>query len=172
MTQTRALVTLVCAVLAAALLALFNRGASGPQAPAIAMPVPLAHTPATPFPAPAVPVTPITPMAPVTQSSPPALSLYEVEKQVHALRARGASDNEIYRVRAQALTARTVAELEEREQAEAAWLRRMDAFRAERERLGLVDDASLASLRARHFNQVEQARLAAYEKPAVPTLQH
>lgn len=99
-------------------------------------------------------------------SSAPAAAprqLHEVEAQVRALRDNGASADEVYRVRALALPARTVAELDERERAEQAWMRRVAIYQGERDRLGQLDEARLATLRAKHFSDTERQQLAAYE---------
>lgn len=92
-------------------------------------------------------------VAPLARPAPP--TLHETEARVRALRARGAGEDEVYRVRAQALPARTVAELMEREQAERAWEERLTAYRAGR---------------AQQLNEAEREQLRAYEKP-VPRLQ-
>jgi lipase chaperone LimK len=83
----------------------------------------------------------------------------------------------VYRLRAQRVNAQLAAQLAEREQAETAWQRRVQAYRAERAHVaGHGDDtseqraATLAQLRAERFDQEELARLEASDTPSVPVL--
>lgn len=96
--------------------------------------------------------------------------LYAVETKVRGARAGGAGEDEVYRLRAAALPAQTIAQITERELAEQQWLRRVDAWRAERARLAQRDTAALAALRERRFSADEQAQLDAYERSDTPQL--
>ena len=93
--------------------------------------------------------------APQVKALPPAL--LEVEAKVGKLRAGGASADDVYRVRAQALPAATVAQLTEMEQAEAAWRQRAAAAHA---------DAGTLST----FTVQEKAQLEQYAETQRPQL--
>jgi predicted secreted protein len=106
--------------------------------------------------------------------------LAAVEAAVHKLRRQGADEQDVYRLRSAALPAATAAQLAEREQAEVAWQRRVQAYRAERDRLaasgnGVADGdapppAAQARLRAQRFAPDEQSRLDASLPPGQPLL--
>jgi hypothetical protein len=100
----------------------------------------------------------------------PENALYTVETKVRNARAAGAGDDEVYRLRAGALSAQTIAQITERELAEQQWLHRVDAWRAERARLNPGDTAALAALRERRFSADEQAQVDAYERSSTPQL--
>lgn len=108
-------------------------------------------------------------------ASPTALA--QMEAEVRTLRQQGADEQAVYRLRAQRVNAQLAAQLAEREQAETAWQRRVQAYRAERAHVaGRGDDtseqraATLAQLRAERFDQEELARLEASDTPSVPVL--
>lgn len=60
-------------------------------------------------------------LAPPVPVPSPRQSLYQVESAVRKARLAGANENEVYRIRALALPAQTIALLSEREQAESQW---------------------------------------------------
>lgn len=105
-------------------------------------------------------------------------SIFNTEQSVHTLRAQGASDDDIYRTRAAALSAEAAARLADRERAETAWNSRITAYLAERDKLldrqgyvsGMDRTPALQRLRDTHFTFEEQAQLAAYESSKVPQL--
>jgi hypothetical protein len=108
--------------------------------------------------------------APVTVPVAPkvaAVSISDIEAAVRDTRARGGDEGEVYRVRAAGLTARTIALLGEREQAEKAWMHRVEAWRAASAQL---DEAGRKRLRDQLFSEAEQAQLASYETGDVPRL--
>lgn len=91
--------------------------------------------------------------------------LLALERSVQQLRRQGASSDTIQRLRADTLSADEAARLAEREQAEAAWLRRVQEYQSERAHLaatGQPADAGDEQLRAARFTAEEQTRLAAY----------
>lgn len=103
--------------------------------------------------------------------------LAAIESAVQELRRQGADEQAVYRLRTTALPAATAAQLAEREQAETAWQRRVQAYRAERDRLVASgnpaadgDGGALAQLRAQRFAPDEQARLDASLPPSQPLL--
>ena len=87
------------------------------------------------------------------------------------MRAQGASQDDIYRMRAAALTPEAAARLAEVDQEEAAWKSRIASYLAERKStlatsVKLSDaerDTALQQLRQARFTADEQKRLAAYE---------
>ncbi|NRR30486.1 hypothetical protein HSX11_09815 [Oxalobacteraceae bacterium] len=98
--------------------------------------------------------------------------LLALERSALQLRQQGASSEIIERLRADTLSADESARLAEREQAEAAWLRRVQEYQSERARLsaaGQPADAADKALRAARFTAEEQTRLAAYAQ-ALPQL--
>jgi len=113
-----------------------------------------------------VPPRAASPSAPAANEQP----LHAVESAVRRVRAGGGGEDEVYRLRAEALPARTIAMLTEREQAEQRWMGRIEAWRAERAKLDPADAAALQALRARLFSADEHARLEAYETTDVPRL--
>lgn len=109
----------------------------------------------------------------------PALptALAQMETEVHTLRLQGADEQAVYRLRARRVNAQVAAQLAEQEQAEAAWQRRVQAWRTERARVAERGDdtpdqraATLAQLRAERFDQEELAHLEASDTPGVPVL--
>jgi hypothetical protein len=102
-----------------------------------------------------------------------------VEREASRMRAQGASEDEIYRMRAGALSAETASRIADMERAEIAWRLRLDAYLSARARLlaldGTANDSTrqaLQQLRNTHFSMQEQERLAASEPAGfpVPTL--
>ncbi|CDG82791.1 lipase secretion chaperone [Janthinobacterium agaricidamnosum] len=95
------------------------------------------------------------------------LKVARLEESVQQLRAQGAGDNEIYRLRASAISPAAAARLADLDREEAAWNSRIDAYVAQRNKLmGQPDgqnEAALQQLRDASFNADEQRRLGAYE---------
>lgn len=94
-------------------------------------------------------------------------SAYAVESAVQKARAEGAGENEVYRLRAAALSTQAIADITEREEAEKRWQLRLAAWRAERAQL---DPAAVQALRERRFSANEQAWLDANEPVSSPQL--
>lgn len=116
-----------------------------------------------------------------TPASPTTLA--QMEREVHALRQQGADEQAVYRLRARRVNAQMAAQLAEREQAEAAWQRRVQAYRAERDLLAPSGNdggggvagppdvlAAQARLRAQHFAPDELMQLDASLPPTQPQL--
>ncbi len=95
----------------------------------------------------------------------------KLEESAQKMREQGASDDDIYRMRAAALSPEAAARMADVDQEERAWHARIAAYLAERGRLlagsrnlSAPDrQAALAQLRQSHFTFDEQKRLAAYE---------
>ena len=85
-----------------------------------------------------------------------------LEETVSAARARGADDNEIYRLRATAISPAAAARLADVDREEAEWQRRISTYQAQRRQLQ-QDAAALQQLRDSIFSADEQKRLPAYE---------
>jgi lipase chaperone LimK len=90
------------------------------------------------------------------------LRIIRLEDAAQALRKQGASDDELYRLRAAALSPAAANRLAELDREEDAWKRRIDAYLALRRQLP-AGDGALPSLRDQHFSAREQLRLGAYE---------
>jgi len=86
-----------------------------------------------------------------------------VQEEAERLRAAGAGEEDVFRVRAEAFGADAAQRLADVDREEAAWKRRIDAYLAERR--GLRDEAEVAVLRSRMFSEDEQRRLGVYEAP-------
>ncbi|SHN39514.1 Lipase chaperone LimK [Duganella sacchari] len=88
-----------------------------------------------------------------------------LEESVSAARARGADDNEVYRMRAAALSPAAAARLADVDREEADWQQRISAYQAQRKQLlqNTASAASLQQLRDTGFTPDEQKRLPAYE---------
>jgi hypothetical protein len=105
-------------------------------------------------------------------------TLLTAQASAQKMRALGAGVDEIYRMRAAALTSQTANRLARMESDEAAWKIRIDAYLAARARLQdkapsatSADPAqALQQLRDAHFSAEEQQRLAAFETSPVPQL--
>lgn len=100
----------------------------------------------------------------------PAADLHAVELAVQRARANGQGEGEAYRLRAAALSTRTIAMLTERELAETSWMQRIGAWRAQSSRMDPGDAADLQALRDRLFSPEEQTRLQAYDAGDTPAL--
>jgi lipase chaperone LimK len=91
-----------------------------------------------------------------------------LEDAVVKARAQGAGDNEIYRMRAAALSPAAAARLADIDREEIDWQRRIGAYQAQRQQLlqaSQLDQAALQQLRDAGFSADEQKRLGAYEQP-------
>jgi|GEM_PF-2108250 len=103
-----------------------------------------------------------------------------VEDKVHRMRVHGASEDEIYRMRAAALGTQAAAHLAAADREEQAWRQRIEAYLVERGRLmnasantsanisGTTALHALPALRNALFTAEEQERLAAYEAAFAP----
>jgi len=99
------------------------------------------------------------------------LHLVRLEESVSKLRHQGASDDDIYRMRAAALSPEAAARLADVDREEEQWKARIRAYLAERTRLLAMAapqgseerEAALQHLRQMHFAEDEQKRLPAYE---------
>jgi len=90
-----------------------------------------------------------------------------LEESVQQARAKGADDNEVYRLRAAALSPAAAARFADLDREEADWQRRISDYQAQRKQLmngpAAPSDAALQQLRDAAFTPDEQKRLAAYE---------
>ena len=89
------------------------------------------------------------------------LKIGRMQEEVERMRAAGADDDAIFRMRAEAFGADAAGRLAEVDREEAAWKQRIAAYLAQRR--GLQDEAAVAALRSRMFSEEEQRRLAVYE---------
>ncbi|MCS0588899.1 lipase secretion chaperone [Massilia norwichensis] len=89
------------------------------------------------------------------------LKIGRMQEEVERMRAAGADDDAIFRLRAEAFGADAAGRLAEVDREEAAWKQRIAAYLAQRR--GLQDEAAVAALRSRMFSEEEQRRLAVYE---------
>lgn len=87
----------------------------------------------------------------------------KTEESVLKMREQGATDDEVYRVRAAAFSTEGANRLAELDREEAAWKGRIKVYLAERSGLPAGPEAALQQLRDKHFNADEQRRLGAYE---------
>lgn len=85
------------------------------------------------------------------------------EEAVAQMRARGATDDEVYRMRAAAFSPEGANRLAELDREEAAWKGRIQAWHLERAAIPAQDAQARQQLRDKHFNADEQRRLGAYE---------
>lgn len=114
----------------------------------------------------------------VRHSSPTPIDIAATEQEAQRMRSQGASEDDIYRMRAHALSTEAAARLAEMEHAESTWQHRIHTYLSERERLlaaqsqrdSALATESLRQLRNTYFSAEEQERLAAYESPLVPQL--
>lgn len=110
-------------------------------------------------------------LAAIDAALPPALreareapyQVVRLEEEVHKMRAEGASEQEIYRKRAQAFSADAAARLAQVDREEHEWTLRIQAYLAERTRLASADPAALQHLRDSLFTADEQRRLKTFE---------
>lgn len=86
-----------------------------------------------------------------------------LEAAVQQARSQGADDNEVYRLRAAALSPEAAARLADVDREEADWQRRIAAYRADRARMQGASDTAMQQLRDAQFTAQEQKRLRAYE---------
>jgi lipase chaperone LimK len=108
-------------------------------------------------------------LAALDASLPPALResreaplrIGRMQEAVERMRAAGADDDAIFRMRAEAFGADAAGRLAEVDREEAGWKQRIAAYLAQRRRLN--DEAAVAALRSRMFSEEEQRRLAVYE---------
>lgn len=91
------------------------------------------------------------------------VALMKLEESVQQARAKGAGDNEIYRMRAEALSPEAAARLADVDREEAQWRARIAAYQAERKQLLGAGEPALQQLRDARFTPMEQKRLGAYE---------
>jgi lipase chaperone LimK len=91
--------------------------------------------------------------------------IIKLEAAVSQARAQGADDNEIYRLRATALSPSAAARLADVDREEADWQRRISAYQTQRRQLqqSASDAGALQQLREAGFTPDEQKRLPAYE---------
>jgi lipase chaperone LimK len=90
------------------------------------------------------------------------LKIVKLEDTAAKMRQQGASEDDIYRMRAAALTPEAAARMAEVDRGEADWKNRIAAYLAERSKLS--GDDAVAELRNRMFDANEQKRLPSYEK--------
>lgn len=99
-------------------------------------------------------------------------ALLNNQQQALDMRAKGASDDDVYRMRSQAFGTQAASRLAEVDREEQAWQSRMAAYLAARnailsaEGTGSEDQRqqALAQLQQSHFSEDERRRLVAYEK--------
>jgi lipase chaperone LimK len=91
--------------------------------------------------------------------------IIKLEAAVSQARAQGADDNEIYRLRATALSPSAAARLADVDREEADWQRRISAYQTQLRQLqqSASDANALQQLRDAGFTPDEQKRLPAYE---------
>lgn len=87
----------------------------------------------------------------------------KLEEAAQRLRAQGASDDDIYRLRAAAFSPEAAGRLADLDREEAAWAGRIKVYLAQRARLAPGNEGAAQQLRDQHFNAEEQRRLGAYE---------
>jgi len=94
-----------------------------------------------------------------------------LEQQAQALRAKGGSEDDVYRMRAKELDPEAAARLAEVDRDEAAWKSRIAQYREQRNKLLQSQanaseserEASLVQLQQSAFSEAERPRLKAYE---------
>lgn len=109
--------------------------------------------------------------APLREARESALQIVRLEEAAHALRSKGASEDEVYRMRAAALSPEAAARMADVDREEAEWRQRIHTYLSARKRL--LDASApqapadrellLQQLRQAHFSDDEQRRLPAYE---------
>jgi lipase chaperone LimK len=90
-----------------------------------------------------------------------SLKIGRMQEAAERMRAAGADDDAIFRIRTEAFGAEAAGRLAEVDREEAAWKQRIGAYLAQRRALN--DEAAVAALRNRMFSEEEQRRLAVYE---------
>ena len=93
--------------------------------------------------------------------------ILRLEDAVQQARAQGAGDNEVYQMRAAALSPEAAARLADFDRGQAEWQQRIADYQAQRKQLlsgpAAPSDATLQQLRDARFTPDEQKRLGAYE---------
>lgn len=117
----------------------------------------------------------LTPVAAAAEGKRSALAqLVIAQKTAQSLRTQGATEDEVYRMRATTLTAGDADRLAALDRAEAEWQARVSAYLAEIGKLSADPSSNrqqaLQQLRNARFSPEEQARLAAYESQGLPHL--
>ena len=100
------------------------------------------------------------------------MAVVRLEETTARMRQNGASDDEVYRMRAAAFDPQAASRLAELDREEAAWKARIQAYLAERDRLLRANArepepvrlAALAALQEGQFTPDERRRLVAYER--------
>jgi len=108
-------------------------------------------------------------LAALDASLPPALResreaplrIGRMQEAAERMRAAGADDEAVFRMRAEAFGADAAGRLAEVDREEAAWKQRIAAYLVQRK--GMNSDAAVAALRSRMFSEEEERRLAVYE---------
>jgi lipase chaperone LimK len=85
------------------------------------------------------------------------------EESVQKMREQGATDDDVYRVRAAAFSTEGASRLADLDREEAAWKSRIKVYLAERGSVPAGAESVMQQLRDKHFNADEQRRLGAYE---------
>lgn len=93
------------------------------------------------------------------------MRVIRTEEAVQKLRAQGATDDDIYRLRAAAFSPEGASRLAQLDHEEAAWKKRIAAYLAQRAALPAGAGVQLQQLRDQYFTPEEQRRLGAYEDP-------
>lgn len=109
--------------------------------------------------------------APLREARDAALQIVRLEESANALRSKGASEDEVYRMRATALSPEAAARMAEVDREDQEWRQRIAAYRAERMRVldairtlpAAERESALQQLRQARFSDEEQLRLPAYE---------
>ena len=98
-------------------------------------------------------------------------AVWRADQQAQEMRAKGASEDDIYRMRAKEFDAQAAARLAEVDREEADWKNRIARYREERTRLLAAQanaseserQSALAQLQQNLFSEAERPRLVAYE---------
>lgn len=109
-------------------------------------------------------------MAQLDRNLPPALQeersasqrVLKLEEQVEAARSGGASEDDVFRLRARALDPQAASRLAQLDHEQAEWLRRIAEYRSASSNLG-ANQVAIQQLRDSLFTPGEQKRLGAYE---------
>lgn len=109
--------------------------------------------------------------APLREARDSALQIILLEERAAQLRGKGASEDDVYRMRAAALSPEAAARMAEVDREESEWKQRITSYLAERRRVLDTNatqapaerEAALQQLRQALFTPEEQLRLPAYE---------
>ncbi len=93
-----------------------------------------------------------------------SLAVVRVEQSAADMRAKGASDDEVYRMRAHAFDAPAASRLAELDQEEAAWKRRISTYLDARNQLLKSQANASDSERAQALDQLQQTQFSADER--------